>query len=207
MKKLFIALSLFISIGFIFGTCTQRQVLSVHAEEEQVVEVVEEEPSEIDEEEPVVVEEESIGQEISQVAKDIIAVMKDFFERPVVIAGISTTVGALALFIIAKAIGGISRKKLNNVLDQLKGIKDNIDKKVEQKDYEGLKGEISGYYDILVELVSVCKNEKVKKDLQEKLEALKEVKEEVVVFAEEKVEEIKEESNEVGKKVNEIISK
>ena len=205
MKKLFIALGLFVSIGFIFGTSTQKSFLNVHAEEEPVVEVVEE-PSE---EEPVIIDEEeqSIGQEISQVAKDIIAVMKDFFERPVVIAGISTTIGALALFIIGKAIGGISKKKLNDILAQLKGIKDSIDKKVEQKDYEGLKGEISGYYDILAELVSVCKNEKVKKDLQEKLEALKDVKQEVIEFAEEKVEEIKEESNEVGKKVNEIISK
>ena len=206
MKKLFIALGLLVSSGFLFGTLAQKPYLSVHAEEEQVVEVVEEESTET-EEEPIVVEEETLGQEISQTAKDIIAVMKDFFERPIVIAGISTTVGALALFIIAKAIGGISKKKLNDVIAQLKGIKDNIDKKVEQKDYEGLKGEISGYYDILAELISVCKNEKVKKDLQEKLEALKDVKQEVVVFAEEKVEEITQETNEVGKKVNEIISK
>ena len=206
MKKLFIALGLLVSSGFLFGTLAQKPYLSVHAEEEQVVEVVEEESTET-EEEPIVVEEETLGQEISQTAKDIIAVMKDFFERPIVIAGISTTVGALALFIIAKAISGISKKKLNSVLAQLSEIKDNISKKVEQKDYEGLKGDLSGYYDVLVELVSVCKNEKVKKDLQEKLEALKGVKQEVVVFAEEKVEEISQETNEVGKKVNEIISK
>lgn len=174
MKKFLsiFGLGCIMSVGVL---CIQPKALVVRAEEQ--TEVVEEEPS--------------WSESITQTCKDSIEFMKQLFSQPLVIAGVSTTVGALALLIISKAIGGVNRKKLESVKKELIQLKSKIEESVSKKDYNELVSEKDELVQILEKFATTIKNVKLRNELKERLVELEPIKEQVVEFVKEEHEVVK----------------
>lgn len=153
-------------------SCIKSQAPTfAYAESEPVDEETTEptEPTEpTDEEEPVEpidIDEET--SKLSQVAKDTIAVIKEFFSQPLVIGGVSTTLGAVVLFVFAKLLGHALDKrdtkydkKIKDLLEKI-GVSDDIITEL-QKEYDKL-------YDVVQQIIANTKNVKVKQHLEELL--------------------------------------
>ena len=133
--------------------------------------------------EPINIDEETSG--LSQVAKDTIAVIKEFFSQPLVIGGVSTTLGAVVLWVIAKLFGHYLHKrdtkydkKIEELLGKI-GVSDELIKTLEEE-YDKLLV-------VIQDIIANTKNVKVKKHLET---LLAESKESVETSTEETKEEI-----------------
>lgn len=132
--------------------------------------------------EPINIDEETGG--LSQIAKDTIAVIKEFLSQPLVIGGVSTTLGAVVIWVIAKLFGHYLHKrdtkydkKIEELLGKI-GVSDELIKTLEEE-YDKL-------LEVVDEIIKNTKNVKVKKHLESLLNESKE-------SVETKVEETKEE--------------
>lgn len=193
MKKLFgiLGLGCVLSFSVLF---IQPKALQVRAEEEtQVVEV----------------QEQSITEEITQTCKDCITFMKELLSQPLVIGGVSTTIGALAILIITKAIGGVNKKKLEGLFKELADLKSRVEDSVSKKDFNSLVSEKDELIAILEKIAPTIKNIKLKNECMALLEELKPVHDQVKEFAiEEKdkvVEDAKEEVKVVSNEIADIL--
>lgn len=204
-KKLFIALSCIFTLGLL-GTCCVKSNSVFKCNAEEQVEVGQTETTE----QPVNVDEESksVLQDISQTAYDCIKVIESFFSQPLVIAGVSTTVGALAIFIISKAFGGKGgKKKIEELLKKLAEIGENIKNCVSIKDHNELAKQKDLLVDIFKELLPTIKNIKVKEKCVELLKQLEPVKEEVVEFTKQEHQDVVDESKKVVNEIADILNK
>lgn len=169
--------------------CTTKPLVKVNAEDTPTSEVQENETS-----------------DISQVAKDVIAVITNFLSQPLVIGGISTTVGALAIFIVSKAIGGVSKRKLNNYLKDLEDIRLKVEDSVNKKDYEELVAQRDRFIAILKEIEPTIKNVKVRENCEKLLKELEPVKVELEQFVETEKVEVVEETKKIANDIDEILN-
>lgn len=141
--------------------------------------------------------------EISQICKDCIEFMKNLFSQPLVIGGVSTTIGALAILIISKAIGGISKKKLKDLTSQLLELKGKLEDSVSSKDYNKLAEEVKMLVDLCKEYVPTIKNINVRAECEKLLVELEPVIEET----KEEIAEIKDKGEKLGSEVLDILKK
>ena len=120
--------------------------------------------------EPIDVDEET--SKLSQVAKDTIAVIKEFFSQPLVIGGVSTTLGAVVLWVIAKLFGTYLHKrdtKYDKKIEELLG-KIGVDGEL----IKTLEEEYDKLLVVVQEIIENTKNVKVKKHLETLLNESKE---------------------------------
>lgn len=198
MKKLFLLLGLCaFGTGIAFSGVKQYQ--PTYAEDEpQETEVVEEEQDD-EELEPINVDEEV--SKLSQTAKDVIEVIKTIASQPIVIGGVSTTLGALLIFVIGKVVGNAWAKrtskeeqKIKELLEQIGVQSDFIDELKEE--YEKLKA-------VLEEQIKNTKNIKVK----EKLESMLNEHKELLVEETKEIQPVLEVPNETQQAIKDILNK
>lgn len=209
MKKLIIAIGLISSVGFL-GTlqinhfkCAKAEEISESVEVETSEEIdestelesVSKEDSEVVVDSSEIKEAETMYENISNTAKDILNVIKGVLEQPIVIAGVSTSLGVLIVLVISKLISVLNRKKLNDLISKLDNLVKDQDKKV---DYDKFKELLLKFYkceEVLQYLIEHTKNIKVR---EEAIKLLKSNNLSNTLKVEEKVEE---------KVVEEIIKK
>lgn len=179
IKALFLGLGIgVLSFGIAYGGAKSNAPMFAYAESEQVEENTEStEPEETSEEqEPIDVDEETNS--LSQTAKDTIEVIKEFFAQPLVIGGVSTTLGTVVLYVIAKLFGHALHKrdtkydkKIAELLGKI-GVNDDFISQL-QAEYDKLREAIE-------EIINNTKNVKVKAKLEKILEDTKESADKVV---------------------------
>ena len=219
MKKLFVALGLLTSIGLL-GTLSIKHTYVVRAEDtSEEIETSDIETSEDLEsysEEEVSDEEigsllttettDTIYENISSTAKDVIEVIKEVFNQPIVIAGVSTTLGVLVVLVFTKLFSVLTKKKVNDCLEQIKELGKKVDESISKKQYDLAISQIKELKEVVMVLVESTKNVKVKDKALKLLEEIKPVVEEEKVFIEEKKDEVveftKEKVGEVSKHVD-----
>lgn len=155
-KKLFIALGFIFGLG-ILGTSYHNsnvQYLRASAEEEIVEEIVENEPT--------------LTETISQTAQDVIAVIKETLSQPIVIGGVSVSLGTLVLWVITKALGN-SKGQVKDLTGQIKDILEKSKEYVSLKDFNSLIAQKEQIIAILNELLPTIKNIKAKENIEKML--------------------------------------
>lgn len=187
MKKLFALIGITLCLGL--GTCLTSHYSNVQiafAEESETTEVLTEEESEEiieDEVSEEVVEEPTFYETLSQTAKDCIGVVKEVLNQPIVVAGVSTTLGAIVLLVISKLIGAItSKKEKEKVVSIVKGLESLLDRK--DLSINELKSELGAFIQVIRLLVNNLKNVNVKNECLALLEKLDPIKESAKTFVE-----------------------
>lgn len=178
MKKLIIAIGLIASVGFL-GTlqvnhfqCAKAEETSESVEietseeidESTELESVSEEDSEVVVGSSEIKEAETMYENISNTAKDILNVIKGVLEQPIVIAGVSTSLGVLIVLVISKLISVINKKKLNDLISQLDNLVKDQDKKVDFDKFKELLLKVYKVEDVLQYLIEHTKNIRVREE-------------------------------------------
>lgn len=196
MKKLFIALGLFLSVGVLGGIgIYQKSYAQVRAEETPTSETT---PQEQEPTKP------SVYDSISQTAKDTIVVIKEVLNQPIVIGGVSVTLGAILLFAFSKVFSSIGTKRVKELAKQLEELTNEALRKKDINELELTSGKI---VEIVTELAHSTRNVNVKAKCLALLDELKPIAEEDKEFVEEKVEETKVQLNDNAKQIIEIVNK
>lgn len=164
MKKLFLGLFATICLG-IGVACSVPITYGARAEEE-IVEVVD---STGVVESTGVVDENEIGNvatTLSQEAQDIIAVVKEICSQPIVVGGVSTTIGAFVVYVIFKLINGaMSKKKIKALMSKITQLGVEMTESVKLKDYLLLKKQYDNLLNILYEIAPTIKNVNVRENV------------------------------------------
>lgn len=196
MKKLFIALGLFLSVGVLGGVgISQKSYAQVRAEETPTSETT---PQEQEPTKP------SVYDSISQTAKDTIVVIKEVLNQPIVIGGVSVTLGAILLFVFSKVFSSFGTKRVKALAKQLEELTNQALTKKDISELELTSGKI---VEIVTELANSTRNVNVKAKCLALLDELKPIVEEDKKFVEEKVEETKVQLNDNAKQIIEIVNK
>ena len=174
MKKLFALIITFVlaSCLFIGGT---RQPSFVYAENEtsQVEPSSSSSESSSEEElEPIDIDKET-NEIISDNARDVIEVIKTVFNQPIVIGGVSVSLGTLVLFIFGKIITNLLDKRNSKYDKKIKELLAQIG--VSEQAIDTLKGEIDKLLKVIREMIENTKNLKVKEKLLELYNEKKEI--------------------------------
>ena len=174
MKKLFALITTFVlaSCLFIGGT---RQPSFVYAENEtsQVEPSSSSSESSSEEElEPIDIDKET-NEIISDNARDVIEVIKTVFNQPIVIGGVSVSLGTLVLFIFGKIITNLLDKRNSKYDKKIKELLAQIG--VSEQAIDTLKGEIDKLLKVIQEMIENTKNLKVKEKLLELYNEKKEI--------------------------------
>lgn len=227
MKRFFIAFSLIASVGLL-GTLSTNHFYQAKADELSEVsleeEVSEEENGSLEEKSTIesIVSETSenptIYDNVKNTAEDVLKVIRGVLEQPIVIAGVSTTLGAILILAFSKLFSVLSKKKVNELIEQMKVLGTKIDNSVSKQDYDQAISEIKELYSVVELLVNSTKNVKVKEKAQALLleikpvfdktqEFIEEKKEEVVEFANEKVGEVSNHAKDSAKSIIDIVNK
>lgn len=173
MRKIFVILGATTLCACVFscGSITYKLVKAEESETSEVESVEEsnEESEEVSEDETINVDDEV--SQLSQVAKDTIEVIKTFLSQPLVIGGVSTTLGAILLWLLCKGLGyvvgkrnGKYDKKIADLLKQLGLDEDKIKELIEFKD---------NVYEVLEVIVENTKNEKTREQAKKLLNKMK----------------------------------
>lgn len=173
MKKLIVALGLFASIGLTSAITLNRGFVQVRAEDESSESISESESSESiiesysDESESETVDEsDGFFAQLSQGAKDFLVVAKEILNQPIVIGGVSVTLGAIVLWVVGKLFGIIGKKKLaeyGNKIDELFVL---MNDSIKKKDYNELAKQTEQLTEVCKILVDGTRNVKVKEQAQ-----------------------------------------
>lgn len=184
MKKLFaiIGISVMSFCAFLGGT--KQKTYALYAEQE--TSQTSEQPSSSEtSQEPIDIDKET-EQVISNTAKDVIEVIKTIFNQPIVIGGVSTTLGVLVVFIFGKLFGNYLSKRNNKYDKKIAELLKQIG--ISEQAIETLKGELDKLEPIIKEIIANTKNIKVKEKLLEMYEPKKELVEQQVIETKEIIE-------------------
>ena len=184
MKKLFaiIGISVMSFCAFLGGTKQKTYALYAEPETSQTSEqTISSETSQ----EPIDIDKET-EQVISNTAKDVIEVIKTIFNQPIVIGGVSTTLGVLVVFIFGKLFGNYLSKRNNKYDKKIAELLKQIG--ISEQAIETLKGELDKLEPIIKEIIANTKNIKVKEKLLEMYEPKKELVEQQVIEKKEIIE-------------------
>lgn len=140
--------------------------------------------------------------EISQVCKDCIAFMKELCSMPIFIGGVSTTIGALAIAIISKALGGLSKKKVKEILKKYEELCDKLANCVSKEELEKVLKDNKALVSSLKELAPTIKNANVRKNIEETLKECEPIKEDLVKFVNEETKLVVEDTKNVSTKAS-----
>ena len=133
---------------------------------------------------------------ISTQAKDVIEVIKTIFNQPIVIGGVSVSLGTLVLFIFGRLISNLLDKRNSKYDKKIKELLEKIG--VNEKAIGLLTDELDKLLKVIQEMIENTKNIKVK----EKLIELYNEKKEIV---EQAIENDKEQANKITKTNQETI--
>ena len=186
MKKLFaiIGISVMSFCAFLGGTKQKTYALYAEPETSQTSEqTISSETSQ----EPIDIDKET-EQVISNTAKDVIEVIKTIFNQPIVIGGVSTTLGVLVVFIFGKLFGNYLSKRNNKYDKKIAELLKQIG--ISEQAIETLKGELDKLEPIIKEIIANTKNIKVKEKLLEMYEPKKELVEQQVIETKEIIEKL-----------------
>ena len=186
MKKLFaiIGISVMSFCAFLGGTKQKTYALYAEPETSQTSEqTISSETSQ----EPIDIDKET-EQVISNTAKDVIEVIKTIFNQPIVIGGVSTTLGMLVVFIFGKLFGNYLSKRNNKYDKKIAELLKKIG--ISEQAIETLKGELEKLEPIIKEIIANTKNIKVKEKLLEMYEPKKELVEQQVIETKEIIEKL-----------------
>lgn len=215
MKKQKLLISLFALITLGLGLCFSQPKMSYARAEEQIVEVVGEETEEpiIDEE----VKEEEIVDETGEKEeeKDIVTVVKSEIEeikdtivavlnQPIVIGGVSVTVGALVLWAISKLISSAKTKKIKDLIKSINEYRKQMSNSVSKQDYNTVVQAYNNLLPVLKELGTNVKNINVKENVNQLLLECKPIALDCKDFAKEELDKVVEDTKaftkeEIGK--------
>ena len=215
MKKLLVALGLFATIGLVGGASINKSFAPVYAEDE-TSEVSSEETSE----ESIVESNESASEEndnksffdeLSQGAKDFMIVAKEILNQPIVIGGVSVTLGAIVVFVIGKLFSALGKKKLVDLGNQVEDLITKMGESVSKQDYNALAKQTEELIKVCKVLVDGTKNVKVKEKAQALLLEMQPVIDDNKEFAIKEVEKVKDDSIEqldkTAKDIVDIVNK
>lgn len=146
--------------------------------------------------------EKGVMAEISQVCKDCIAFMKELCSMPIFIGGVSTTIGALAIAIISKALGGLSKKKVKEILKKYEELCEKLANCVSKEELEKVLKDNKALVSCLKELAPTIKNANVRKNIEETLKECEPIKEDLVKFAKEETKLVVEDTKNVSTKAS-----
>ena len=189
MKKFFALIATFVlaSCLFVGGT---RQPSFVYAENEtsqvEPSSSSSESSSESDELEPIDIDKET-NEIISNEARDVIEVIKTIFNQPIVIGGVSVSLGTLVLFIFGRLISNLLDKRNSKYDKKIKELLEKIG--VDEKAIGLLTDELDKLLKVIQEMIENTKNIKVKEKLLELYNEKKEIVDKVVEDNKEKLEE------------------
>lgn len=215
MKKLLIALGLFATIGLTSGVALNRGYVQVRAEDEssEIVEETSEESSEeivseeiesITEETPE--EEDGFFDKLSQGAKDFLIVAKEVLNQPIVIGGVSVSLGAILIWVIGKLISSLGKKKVNDIIKQLEELGKKTKDSVSKKDYNALASQVNELVEIAKVLADGTRNIKVKEKAQELLKEFEPIIQDNKEFAIEETKKVVEDGKQqVDKTAHDIV--
>lgn len=169
MKKFF-AIA-FISIFTFCGLLgSQKEPTFIYAENE--TSQVEPSSSSEEELEPIDVDKET-NEIISNEARDVIEVIKTVMSQPIVIGGVSVSLGTLVMFIFGKVITNLLDKRNSKYDKKIKELLAQIG--VSEQAIDTLKGEIDKLLKVIQEIIENTKNLKVKEKLLELYNEKKEI--------------------------------
>lgn len=136
--------------------------------------------------------------DISQTAKDTIAVIKETLNQPVVIGGISMTLGSLILYLLTKVIDKVTKSKIGSKsAEEIKVLYAKLTN--EQTSRKELEETTKKLYKVIAVLIDNLKNANVRENALELLGDLEKV-------AENNTQKVVEETIEVGvSAVNEVM--
>lgn len=128
-------------------------------------------------------EEPTFYETLSQTAKDCIGVAKEVLNQPIVVAGVSTTLGAIVLLVISKLLSAISSKKeREKVVTIVKSLESLLDRK--DLSINEIKNELGAFIQVMTLLVNNLKNVNVKNECLALLNKLDPIKESAKTFIE-----------------------
>lgn len=216
MKKLLIALGLFATIGLVGGVSINKTFSPVYAEdetsevssEETIEESIVESIESASEEEN---DNKSFFDELSQGAKDFMIVAKEILNQPIVIGGVSVTLGAVVIFVVGKLFSALGKKKLIDLGNQVEELINKMGDSVSKQDYNALAKQTEELVEVCKLLADGTKNIKIKEKAQALLLELQPVIDDNKEFAIKEVEQVKEDSveqlNKTAKDIVEIVNK
>ena len=169
MKKLFAIafISVFTFCGLLYA---QKEPTFIYAENK--TSQVEPSSSSEEELEPIDVDKET-EEIISNEARDVIEVIKTVMSQPIVIGGVSVSLGTLVLFIFGKVITNLLDKRNSKYDKKIKELLAQIG--VSEQAIDTLKGEIDKLLKVIQEMIENTKNLKVKEKLLELYNEKKEI--------------------------------
>lgn len=121
---------------------------------------------------------ESIYDEISQTATDFIVATKEILSQPIVVGGISTTLGAIILFLFSRLFSTLSTSRIKALGVKIETLKSQIDESVSKKQYTEVAKQVIELKDVLAILIEGTKNAKIKEKAQSLLLEIKPILEE-----------------------------
>ena len=217
MKKLLVALGLFATVGLVGGASINKSFAPVYAEDETSEVSTSEETSE----ESIVETSESSSEEkddnksffdeLSQGAKDFMIVAKEILNQPIVIGGVSVTLGAIVVFVIGKLFSALGKKKLVDLGNQVEELIIKMGENVSKQDYNALAKQTEELIEVCKVLVDGTKNVKVKEKAQALLLEMQPVIDDNKEFAIKEVEKVKddgiEQLDKTAKDIVDIVNK
>lgn len=195
-KRMLIPLSLaLVSFGCFGLSVANEQKVVCYAEEEPIGSgAVDEETDTFD--------------KLSQWAIDSCEVIKTVFNQPIVVGGVSTTLGLLVIAILTKLIGVAKTKSSKQLLNEIKDMGERIKGYVSAKDYNALAKECETLKGVCEKILPTIKNVEIKKEVAEMLNEIKPiVVDESVEFGKQVVEETKAQVVKETSEVLEILNK
>ena len=208
MKKLLIALGLFATIGLTSSVALNRGYVQVRAEDEssEIVEETSEESSEEIVSEETETEEDGFFDKLSQGAKDFLIVAKEVLNQPIVIGGVSVSLGAILIWVIGKVISTLGKKKVNDIIKQLEELGKKTKDSVSKKDYNALASQVNELVEIAKVLADGTRNVKVKAKAQELLKEFEPIIQDNKEFAIEETKKVVEDGKQqVDKTAHDIV--
>lgn len=145
---------------------------------------------------------------ISQGAKDFIASATALLNEPLVIGGVSITLGAIVLFVITKLFSTLSKTKIKSLAKQIATLTQQSADSISRKDYNELLNNFIAMKDVMAVLVDGTKNVNVKEKAQALLVDIKPVLEKAKeVIEQEDTPTVVQEDTSSASKVLDIINK
>lgn len=197
MKKIIVALGLCLSIGLFSGATLNRGYVQVRAEDESSEIISEETTSEETSEsaEETITEEDSgFFDKLSQGAKDFLIVAKEILNQPIVIGGVSVSLGAIVIFVVGKLFSALGKKKVNELANRVDELFGKMTESVNKKDYNELAKQTEELVEICKVLANGTRNVKVKEQALALLDDFKPVIEDNKEFAIEETKKVVEDS-------------
>ena len=173
--------------------------VSLRRAEAELIEIVSEEEAASEEtsettEETITEEDSGFFDKLSHGAKDFLIVAKEILNQPIVIGGVSVSLGAIVIFVVGKLFSALGKKKVNELANRVDELFGKMTESVNKKDYNELAKQTEELVEICKVLANGTRNVKVKEQALALLEDFKPVIEDNKEFAIEETKKVVEDS-------------